>query len=203
MKEAATLKAMGALVQAKTLKFDMSSMLRVSGLGGSIDAGGGPPFRPGSAMVGGGGGGGGGGGDAAAQMRLSSLVKELQEQVHAQGRQLREHTADKERLVQEACEERELQLKQEQAMKVRAPFGLVLVGENLPSCLSYLALAVAETKKKLNCHCLAMTSRRKLRSCGVCWGASTRRWPHCRLSWRRWACGCARRKGTTAATMRR
>ena len=115
------MKAMGALVQAKTLKFDMSSMLRVSGLGGSIDAGGGPAFRPGSAMV------GGGGGDAAAQMRLSSLVKELQEQVHAQGRQLREHTADKERLVQEACEERELQLKQEQAMKVRAPFGLVLV----------------------------------------------------------------------------
>lgn len=127
VKEAATMKAMGTLVQAKTLKFDMSSMLRVSVLGGSIEAGGSPVFRPGSATAASGGGGGGGGNDAAAQMRLGSLVKELQEQVQAQGRQLREQRADNERLVREACEDHELRLKQEQALKVRPP-SLILMG---------------------------------------------------------------------------
>ena len=125
VKEATTMKAMGQLVQAKTLKFDMGSMLKVSGLGGSIDfssigGGGGGVTRPGSAAVGAGGGGGGGGaGDGAAQMRLGALVRELQEQVQAQARQLQERQAAQDRMVAQLAQEMELRKQQERTVKVR------------------------------------------------------------------------------------
>ncbi len=102
--------------QSKTLKFDMSGMMRVSSLGSGSDLAGGGASRPGSALMGGG---GGGGHDGGAQMRLGSLVKELQEQLQAQARQLQERQGAVERLQGDLCEERELRAKQEQAVKVR------------------------------------------------------------------------------------
>lgn len=84
--EASTIKAMGTLVQAKTLKFDLSGMISASPPGGRAG-------RPMSAMPAGAGGGVGAGGveaSGAAAMRLGALVKELQEQLALQGRQLGE-----------------------------------------------------------------------------------------------------------------
>ena len=120
VKEATTMKAMGQLVQAKTLKFDMGSMLKVSGLGGSVDFSSsslGGSTRPGSGVVGGTGG-AGSGADGSAQMRLGALVKELQEQVQSQSKQLQERQAAQDRLIVRLSEETELRMQQEQAVEV-------------------------------------------------------------------------------------
>ena len=108
VKEAATMKAIGTLVQSKTLKFDMSSMLKVSSMELSSSG-----MRPSSAAVG-----GGGGGDAAAQMRLGNLVKELQEQIQAQARQLQERQGAYDRALRELNEEKADRDNQEEATKV-------------------------------------------------------------------------------------
>jgi hypothetical protein len=114
------MKAMGQLVQAKALKFDMGSMLKVSGLGGSVDftsSSLGVSSRPGSGAVGGGGG-TGTGVDGSAQLRLGALVKELQEQVHSQSKQLQERQEAYDRLIVRLSEETELRTQQEQTVKV-------------------------------------------------------------------------------------
>ena len=108
VKEAATMKAIGTLVQSKTLKFDMSSMLKVSSMELSSSG-----MRPSSAAVG-----RGGGGDAAAQMRLGNLVKELQEQIQAQARQLQEKQGAYDRALRELNEEKASRNNQEEANKV-------------------------------------------------------------------------------------
>jgi len=94
------MKAMGTLVQSKTLKFDMSSMLKVSPMELSS-----PGMRPSSAAV-------GGGGDAASQMRLSNLVKELQEQLQAQARQILDKQKAHDRALRDLSEERTAREKQ-------------------------------------------------------------------------------------------
>ncbi len=131
--EAVTMKAMGTLVQSKTLKFDMTSVMKLPGerplsgfspsgfgaAGPDVSGGGAQAAaaRPGSAMPGAGGDGG------AAAMRLGGLVRELQQQLQAQARQMRLQQGAADEAARAQAEERERAELSEARLKVRGMGG--------------------------------------------------------------------------------
>ncbi|GAX76138.1 hypothetical protein CEUSTIGMA_g3581.t1 [Chlamydomonas eustigma] len=119
--EATTMKAMGALVQTKTMRFDISGLMKLPPAPGStlaahmfndpsaISGASAGAMRPGSAAVMG----MPGDSSAAVNMRLSNLVKELQEQVQMQALQLQQQMGAEDKARDQLKNELESLKKQE------------------------------------------------------------------------------------------